>query len=113
MQQESHEFEMLFIVPGRWSVRFVIIPVIFLTGGLILWEQQVRMRHMITRKYLKITKDGKIHLEDDNADPLTVFRLHPVIRERDEIEYETYCRIEHVVTGRWISTTQGTQALVV
>ena len=76
-------------------------------GGLIMWEQQVRIRHMITRKYLKITKEGKIQLEDSNADPMTVFRLHPVIREKDEIEYETYCRIEHVVTEKWISTSQG------
>lgn len=74
----------------------------------MLWEQQVRIRHMITRKYLKVNKEGKIQLESSNADPLTVFRLHSVIRERDEIEYETYCRIEHVVTGKWISTSQGT-----
>lgn len=62
---------------------------------------------MITRKYLKITKEGALELADTNADPLTVFRLHPVIRERDEIEYETYCRIQHAVTSKWISTSSG------
>ncbi|KAK2143235.1 hypothetical protein LSH36_861g02042 [Paralvinella palmiformis] len=56
---------------------------------------------MCTRKYLKV--EGKtVTLTDDHMDPKTVFRLHPVIMEKDQIEYETYCRIEQVVSNHWL-----------
>ncbi|KAK7504550.1 hypothetical protein BaRGS_00004036, partial [Batillaria attramentaria] len=73
-----------------------------LYGDIIRWEQQVRLRHMTTRKYLCIDEKHDIMLTDDNEDPRTVFRLHSVLSERDEIHFESYARIEHVLTGFWL-----------
>lgn len=73
-----------------------------LIGDVIRWEQQVRLRHLTTRKYLCIDATREISLTDDNEDPRTVFRLHSVLSERDEIRFESYARIEHVLTGFWL-----------
>ncbi|XP_064638655.1 inositol 1,4,5-trisphosphate receptor type 3-like isoform X2 [Lineus longissimus] len=73
-----------------------------ISGEVVRWEQQCRIRHMCTRKYLRIETDLSLKLTDKYQDPSTVFRLHPVIKEIDEVEYESYCRLEHVVTGRWV-----------
>ncbi|ESN99319.1 hypothetical protein HELRODRAFT_162842 [Helobdella robusta] len=73
-----------------------------LNGDVIRWEQQIRLRHMTTRQYLCITSARKVSLIDDWKDPRTVFRLHPVIKESDEISFESYSRIEHVITGYWL-----------
>ncbi|XP_077987360.1 inositol 1,4,5-trisphosphate-gated calcium channel ITPR1-like [Glandiceps talaboti] len=74
-------------------------------GETMRWEQQCRLRHFSTRKYLSITGKGndiQVILTDSASDPKTVFRLHPVIHDMDEIQFESYCRIEHVVTGHWL-----------
>ncbi|ESO91009.1 hypothetical protein LOTGIDRAFT_163525 [Lottia gigantea] len=105
-----------------------------LNGDVIRWEQQVRLRHMTIRKYLRVDANREITLTDDNEDPRTVFRLHSVLSfslssdlsrqinlfkdiaenlwinkinrfslmERDEIHFESYARIEHVLTGFWL-----------
>ncbi|XP_055891550.1 inositol 1,4,5-trisphosphate receptor type 1-like isoform X4 [Biomphalaria glabrata] len=73
-----------------------------LYGEIIRWEQQVRLRHMTTRKYLCIDANHEISLTVDNEDPKTVFRLHSVLSEHDEIHFESYARIEHVLTGFWL-----------
>ena len=49
-------------------------------GGILKWEQQCRLMHMCTRKYLCVDQGGKVTLTSDHLDPKTVFRLHPVIR---------------------------------
>ncbi|KAK3095936.1 hypothetical protein FSP39_021047 [Pinctada imbricata] len=71
-------------------------------GGCLKWEQQCKLIHLCSRKYLCIDKSGRVTLSADNNDPHTVFRLHPVIRENDYVLLETYCRIEHVVSGLWL-----------
>lgn len=53
----------------------------FFSGGVLKWEQQCKIIHMCTRKYLTV-KDGHVTLTGDHRDPTTVFRLHPVIRVR-------------------------------
>ncbi|XP_078335085.1 inositol 1,4,5-trisphosphate-gated calcium channel ITPR2-like [Crassostrea virginica] len=73
-----------------------------LNGDVLRWEQQVRLRHMTTRKYLCMDGTKEISLTDDNEDPQTVFRLYSVLSERDEINFESYCRIEHVLSGFWL-----------
>ncbi|BFZ19740.1 hypothetical protein BsWGS_22779 [Bradybaena similaris] len=73
-----------------------------LYGEIIRWEQQVRLRHLTTRRYLCIDANHEISLTVDNEDPKTVFRLHSVLSERDEIHFESYARIEHVLTGFWL-----------
>ncbi|WAR13612.1 ITPR1-like protein [Mya arenaria] len=70
-----------------------------LDGDVLRWEQQIRLRHMLTRQYLCIDSHSAVSLVTDPADPRTVFRLHSVLKEQDEIQYESYARIEHVLTG--------------
>ena len=74
---------------------------------MIRWEQQVRFRHMTTRLYLCMNADMQITLTTDPKDPNTVFRLHPIIKEGDEIQFETYARIEHVLSGFWLHALRG------
>uniref|UniRef100_K1QLV5 Inositol 1,4,5-trisphosphate receptor n=1 Tax=Magallana gigas TaxID=29159 RepID=K1QLV5_MAGGI len=81
-----------------WQIELQEGPV---QGGVLKWEQQCKIIHMCTRKYLTV-KDGHVTLTGDHRDPTTVFRLHPVIRENDDIPLDSYCRIEHVVSGSWL-----------
>nr|XP_006825393.1 PREDICTED: inositol 1,4,5-trisphosphate receptor type 1-like [Saccoglossus kowalevskii] len=74
-------------------------------GETMRWEQQCRLRHFTTRKYLRLSGKGsdvQVTLTETASDPKTVFRLHPVIHDMDEIQFESYARIEHVVTGFWL-----------
>ncbi|CAC5357472.1 unnamed protein product [Mytilus coruscus] len=73
-----------------------------LNGDVIKWEQQIRLRHMTNRKYLSLDNNLDVCLVDDNGDPRTVFRFHSVIKEMDEIKFESYTRIEHMLTGCWL-----------
>lgn len=107
----------------------------FLPGDVIRWEQQVRFRHMTTRQYLCLNADMHICLTPDDRDPNTVFRLHPIVKvaiasyfctllsclfisthpghtfipfqEADEIQFESYARIEHVLSGFWLHALRG------
>ncbi|XP_046366515.2 inositol 1,4,5-trisphosphate receptor type 3-like isoform X5 [Haliotis rufescens] len=73
-----------------------------LDGDVLRWEQQIRLRHMLTRQYLCIDSRSEVSLCPDPSDPRTVFRLHSVLKERDEIQFESYARIEHMLTGCWL-----------
>ncbi|XP_055890997.1 inositol 1,4,5-trisphosphate receptor-like isoform X3 [Biomphalaria glabrata] len=73
-----------------------------LDGDVLRWEQQIRLRHMLTRQYLSVDTNGDVLLTPDPTDPRTVFRLHSVLKERDEIQLESYARIEHMLTNRWL-----------
>nr|XP_022341733.1 inositol 1,4,5-trisphosphate receptor type 2-like isoform X6 [Crassostrea virginica] len=73
-----------------------------LDGDILRWEQQVRLRHFLTRQYMCIDSKMDVSLVTDPSDPRTVFRLHSVLKERDEISYESYARIEHMLTGCWL-----------
>ncbi|KAK2148285.1 hypothetical protein LSH36_505g01003 [Paralvinella palmiformis] len=80
-----------------------------LPGGVVHWEQLCHFRHMCTRKYLKIAGET-VTLTDDHMDPKHFLqtssshygdlRLRQV--EKDQIEYETYCRIEQVGSNHWL-----------
>ncbi|XP_070538210.1 inositol 1,4,5-trisphosphate-gated calcium channel ITPR3-like [Ptychodera flava] len=74
-------------------------------GETMKWEQQCRIRHLVTRKYLCITGKGRnmqVTLKDSASDPKTIFRMHAVIQDMEEMQFENFCRIEHVVTGYWL-----------
>ncbi|KAJ8303557.1 hypothetical protein KUTeg_019953 [Tegillarca granosa] len=49
-------------------------------GDILRWEQQVRLRHMLTRQYLCIDSKMDVSLVVDPSDPRTVFRLHSVLK---------------------------------
>ena len=63
---------------------------------------------MTTRLYLCMNSDMQVTLTNDPKDPNTVFRLHPIIKEGDEIQFETYARIEHVLSGFRLHALKGT-----
>lgn len=63
---------------GIYSMNYFSLSFDF-TGDILRWEQQVRLRHMTTRKYLCIDATKEISLTDDNEDPKTVFRLYSVL----------------------------------
>ncbi|XP_013381715.1 inositol 1,4,5-trisphosphate receptor type 3 isoform X4 [Lingula anatina] len=77
-----------------------------LNGGVVRWEQQVRLRHVTTRRFLCLDADFEVCLTAEENDPRSVFRFHPVLSlsdfEQNEIDFESYCRIEHVLTGNWL-----------
>lgn len=73
-----------------------------LDGDIIHWEQQIRLRHLTTRQYLCINNKCEVCLTPEQTDPRTVFRLHSVLKERDQIQYESYARIEHMLSGCWL-----------
>ena len=52
-------------------------------GDKLKWHQQIRFRHVTTRKYLSVGHDLKTGMIDDGADPHTVFKLHSVIQVVD------------------------------
>lgn len=47
---------------------------------MLRWEQQIRLRNMLTRLYLCIDSRSEVSLIADPADPRTVFRLHSVLK---------------------------------
>uniref|UniRef100_A0A1I8HNQ9 RYDR_ITPR domain-containing protein n=1 Tax=Macrostomum lignano TaxID=282301 RepID=A0A1I8HNQ9_9PLAT len=51
-----------------------------ISGGIVKWKQQVRIRHMCTRKFLSLSPKGDLALTDDRTDANTVFRLHQVLK---------------------------------
>ena len=51
-----------------------------LPGDVLRWEQQIRLRHMLTRQYLCIDSRSEVSLVVDPSDPRTVFRLHSVLK---------------------------------
>ncbi|KAK6195492.1 hypothetical protein SNE40_000911 [Patella caerulea] len=73
-----------------------------IAGGVLKWEQRCRIIHMCARKYLTVDIDGRVTLTSDTSDPRTYFKLHAVIRDSDDIPFDSYCRMEHVVTGKWL-----------
>jgi len=63
-------------------VNFLFELIINLLGGVLKWEQQCKIIHMCSRKYLTVNKENHVTLTSNHTDPRTVFRLHPVIRVR-------------------------------
>ena len=70
----------VYIVFSFFVILSLQITLLLLTGGILKWEQQCRIVHMCTRRYLAVNKKGEVTLIADNDDPSTMFRLHAVIR---------------------------------
>ncbi|XP_065833160.1 inositol 1,4,5-trisphosphate-gated calcium channel ITPR1-like isoform X3 [Oscarella lobularis] len=105
-----------------WQIELEKSP---MTGEIIKWEQRCRFRHVCTSKYLCFTIADKSLLSvpsdpavcpisdtctstrytldlTDKPGPSTVFRLFPVIQETDVVCFDSYCRIEHVLSRQWL-----------
>ena len=81
-----------------------------------MWEQNIRLRHMCTRKYLCLPKwanDGaNWTLTSDATDRAAVFRFHRVVNDdRLEVIFESYARIQHVASGMWLHGTDESYRL--
>jgi hypothetical protein len=77
-----------------------------LHGDILRWEHQFRFRHAPSRMYLCVDEPGAVCLVKDSRDPRTVFKMQPVIPNTDEINYDGYVRIEHVLTKSWMTSLQ-------
>lgn len=77
-----------------------------LSGEAVAWEQNVRLRHMCTRKYLCLVREAdswRFTLTEDHQDRNCIFRLHRVVRDDTyEIFFDSYARIEHAASGMWL-----------
>ncbi|KAL3848254.1 hypothetical protein ACJMK2_019123, partial [Sinanodonta woodiana] len=61
-----------------WEIELQESPV---RGGALKWEQQCKLVHLCTRRYLSVDQSGKVTLVSDQLDPRAVFCLHPMIRK--------------------------------
>ncbi|EGD74759.1 inositol 1,4,5-trisphosphate receptor type 3 [Salpingoeca rosetta] len=88
-----------------WQVEFVAKT---MSGGPVGWEQDIRLKHLPTQMYLSFqieSASNPVHvpcLTSDPNDPSCVFKFFAVIRERDDIAMDSYCRIAHKQTGYWL-----------
>uniref|UniRef100_A0A914XA54 Uncharacterized protein n=1 Tax=Plectus sambesii TaxID=2011161 RepID=A0A914XA54_9BILA len=74
-----------------------------MTSTPIRWEENIRLQHLTTRRYMMVTADLKVGLSDSRDDPHTVFRFFPVSRLRSQtVRQKSFLRIQHVLTGAWI-----------
>ena len=77
-----------------------------------MWEQNIRLRHRCTRKYLCLdsedAEEGKQWiLTEDQSNRNAIFRLHRVVRDAVlEISVDSYARIQHAASGTWLHAIQ-------
>lgn len=64
----------------KYVVNKLHLDISFFVGDILRWEQQVRLRHFLTRQYLCIDSKMDVSLVTDPSDPRTVFRLHSVLK---------------------------------
>ena len=77
-------------------------------GGVIDWEEPVRLRHLTSQMYLAIGQ--YVHELEGNTTLMvmdgtkrdTLFRLTPVIRGTAYVPSDGYTRIQHVDSEKWI-----------
>lgn len=101
-------------LPPTSSVTYFMIEKSIPTkGGVVVWEEMIRFKHVTSQKYLTLREvrddekaDGSIShfatLTDDIDDRNTIFRMHPLIRESDHVPVDAYTRIENVETNEWL-----------
>eukprot|EP00055_Hartaetosiga_balthica_P014270 m.77659 g.77659 ORF g.77659 m.77659 type:complete len:2539 (+) comp8548_c0_seq6:41-7657(+) len=81
-------------------------------GSPILWGEQIRIKHVGTRKYLAFKHGGNVAstasptLVNDKNDPECIFSFHPVTRLRDEVELGNYARIFHHSSNCWLTSLE-------
>ena len=74
-----------------------------LLGDILRWEQQVRLRHFLTRQYMCIDSKMDVSLVTDPSDPRTVFRLHSVLKARNKLRsLELYTVNRENINVVWI-----------
>ncbi len=71
-------FKIVYIIDIVYYLITVYLLHIYYSGFPLRWGDQIRLRHMTSRRYLAVSHD-KVSMTD-NADHLTVFRLHSVIK---------------------------------
>ncbi|XP_019851941.1 PREDICTED: inositol 1,4,5-trisphosphate receptor type 3-like [Amphimedon queenslandica] len=74
-------------------------------GNVISWGDRCRLKHLPTRSYLAVQKEGeqdwKVTLTEEKGLD-TIFSFSPLIQEGDEVLLESYALIKHRVSGRWL-----------
>jgi inositol 1,4,5-triphosphate receptor type 1 len=79
------------------------------TGEVLYWEERCRLKHLPTRLYLAVDRNHNdewiVNLrprKDNQKDHETLFSFHPLIEEGIEVLLESYARIKHLVSSRWL-----------
>ena len=68
------------ILLGFCCTHFTYFSSVFSLGDYLKWGQQIHIRHMTTKNYLALDKDGIVYLSQNCRNPNAVFRLHSVTR---------------------------------
>ena len=77
-------------------------------GGVIDWEEPVRLRHLTSQMYLAIgdysqeLEGNRTLMVMDGTKRDTLFRMTPVIRSTSYVPSDGYTRIQHVDSEKWI-----------
>ncbi|CAD5124825.1 DgyrCDS13086 [Dimorphilus gyrociliatus] len=74
------------------------------SGEAVLWKEQIRLRHLTTRKFLSLNAENKFVLVDNIDDPRTLLTFYPLAGAfRDEkIDINSNIRIFHVISKSWV-----------
>lgn len=89
-----------------WQIELDAQPTL---GGYVSWETMVRLKHLPTQRYLSLvdTDEGLVmDLSSDLTDPQGVFLLHAVIKEGPLVRLDSYTRIQHAQTRKWLHASK-------
>lgn len=70
------------------------------SGDPLEWQTNVRLRHMISRKYLQVNEDRLSLTKTKNKQ--TVFKFSPIVRITDNIPYDTNVKLEHPLSENFV-----------
>lgn len=84
---------------GYWQVEFAAFP---LSGNPIPWESAIRLKHVSTKMYLYFSANSSGQYiagltSDRRMD--TVFSIVAVAKNGDNVEMDSYARLQHRQTG--------------
>ena len=71
-------------------------------GKAVHWDDKIRLRHFVRRKYLTRDSSGSLSLTSNPQDPNTLFALHPVVKTREQVPEDAAIRIQHANSNAWL-----------
>eukprot|EP00040_Diaphanoeca_grandis_P002750 m.22601 g.22601 ORF g.22601 m.22601 type:complete len:2904 (-) comp13869_c0_seq1:198-8909(-) len=101
---------------------FVVEKVDRTNEGVVLWQDAIRLKHLVSQRYLCLTESVafengditttsdedkndtqfELGLTDDVLDDRTHFAFTPLIADTDYVPVDAYAHIQHVKTKRWL-----------
>jgi len=83
-------------------------------GSPVAWDTNVRLKHMITRRYLQV-KGGDLSLTEPKSTPTkhSVFRFSPLVKTGLFIENENYAKIHNPFSDQYLQGGKWTTFFLV